>query len=80
VGIIEVKFKAKKEDLRTLINRKVKTFRVNFPEYSRHKIYLGLASMCFNKLLEKECIAHGVAIIKQVGETVVMNDEHLKVF
>jgi hypothetical protein len=58
----------------------VNTFRVNFPEYGRHQIYLGLASLCFYKELEQECIAQGVAIIKQVGENVVINDEHLKVF
>jgi hypothetical protein len=30
--------------------------------------------------LEQECTNQGIAIIKQVGDTVVINDAHLKVF
>jgi hypothetical protein len=30
--------------------------------------------------MEDECIHQGIAVIKQVGETVVIHDEHLKVF
>ena len=55
-------------------------FRENFPKYQNHKAYLGLATMSFYPELEKECIQEGIAIIKQVGDTVVINDEHLKAF
>jgi hypothetical protein len=44
IGIIEIKFKAHENDVLEVI-RKAETFRVNFPEYKNHKIYLGLASM-----------------------------------
>lgn len=80
IGIIEVKFKAKKEHLFNLIHRKVNTFRVNFPEYSRHQIFLGLASLSFCSELEQECMEQGIAVIKQMGDAVVMNDTSLKVF
>ena len=79
IGIIEVKFKAHESDIPSVL-RKAETFRVNFPEYKNHKIYLGLATMAFYPELEQECINEGIAVIKQVGDTVVINDKHLKVF
>jgi len=79
IGIIEVKFKAHESDIPSIL-RKAETFRVNFSEYKNHKIYLGLATMSFYPELEQECINQGIAVIKQVGDTVVINDKHLKVF
>ena len=79
VGIVEVKFKAHENDLPKIL-RKAETFRINFPEYANHQIYLGLATMSFYPELEKECINQGIAVIKQVGDTIVINDTHLKTF
>jgi hypothetical protein len=78
-AIIEVKYKAHKNDVEKVL-KKAETFRILFPNYKDFKIYLGLASMSFYPELEQECIDQGVAIIKQVGETVIINDVHLKVF
>jgi hypothetical protein len=36
--------------------------------------------MAFYPELEEECKKEGIAIIKQVGDTVTINYEHLKVF
>jgi hypothetical protein len=79
VGIIEVKFKAHENDISKVL-RKAETFRENFPKYKNHKVLLGLASMSFIPELEQECIDRGIAVIKQVGDTVVINDKHLKFF
>ena len=79
VGLVEVKFKAHENDIPNVL-KKVYTFRENFPKYKNHKVYLALATMAFYPELEKECMHQGIAIIKQVGDTVVINDEHLKVF
>ena len=79
IGIVEVKYKAHENDVSKVL-KKAKTFRVNFPDYARHQVYLGLATMAFYPELEQACISEGIAIIKQVGESVVINDEHLKVF
>jgi len=79
VAIIEVKFKAHKNDLIRVLN-KAKTFRILCSDYKDYKIYLGLASLSFYPELEQECIEHGIAVIKQVGDTVIINDEGLKVF
>jgi hypothetical protein len=36
--------------------------------------------MAFYPELEQECIDQGIAIIKQVGDMVIIKDEHLRVF
>ena len=79
VAIIEVKYTAHVNDIPKVL-KKAETFRVLFPQYKDFKIYLGLASMSFYQELEDECIKQGIAVIKQVGDNVVINDKHLKVF
>ena len=79
IGIVEVKFKAHVNDIPKVL-RKAETFRINFAEYANHRVYLGLATMVFYPELEQECINQGIAVIKQVGDTVVINDAHLKAF
>ena len=79
VGLVEVKFKAHEKDLPKVIH-KAEMFRKNFPKYQNHKIYLGLASMAFYPKLEHECLEKGIAIVKQVGDTVVVNDAHLRAY
>ena len=79
IGIVEVKFKARDKDVDKVIN-KANTFRVNYPKYQNHRFYLGLAALVFENQTEQNCIDNGIAIIKQVGDTVVINDEHLKVY
>jgi hypothetical protein len=79
IGIVEIKYKAHENDVEKVL-KKAQTFRINYPDYVNHRIYLGLASMAFYPELEQECIRNGIAIVKQVGDTVVINDEHLKIF
>jgi hypothetical protein len=79
IGIIEVKFKAHEDHIPTVL-KKAKTFRENFPYYAHHQVYLGLAGMSFNPTLEKKCINQGIAVIKQVGKTLLIKDENLKAF
>ena len=79
VCIVEVKFKAHENDIPKVL-KKAETFRLNFPEYKNHKAYLSLASISFYNELEQLCKGNGIAIIKQVGDTVVIYDEHLKVY
>ena len=79
VALIEVKYKAHKNDIPAVL-KKAETYRILFPNYKDFKIYLGLASMSFYPELEQECINEGIAVIKQMGDNVVINDKHLKVF
>ena len=79
VAIVETKFTARKKDIQKVL-KKAETFRILCPDYKDFKIFLGLASLSFNDDIEQECIDLGIAIIKQVGDTVVINDKHLKVY
>jgi hypothetical protein len=79
VAIVEMKYKAHENDIPKVI-KKAETFRILCSSYKDFKIYLGLASMAFYPELEQECIANGIAIIKQVGDKVVIHDGHLKVY
>jgi len=75
--IIETKYKANEKHIEQVM-KKAETFRYNFKEYKDHTLYLGLASMAFYQELEEECKRNGIAIIKQVGDAIVVNHEHLK--
>ena len=79
IGIIEVKTKAHENDIPKILNKAV-TFRANFPEYINHKVYIALASLAFYPDLEHVCNKNGVAIIKQVGDNLVIFDEKLKYY
>jgi hypothetical protein len=79
VALVEVKFKAHINDIPKVL-KKAEIFRKLFPVYKDYKIYLGLASLSFYKELEQECIHQGIAVIKQVGDTVVISDENLRAF
>ena len=79
VAIVEVKYRARREDIQKTID-KIPDFKTLFPQYQSHKIYLGLAAMAFDNGVEEESVKEGIVLFKQVGDTVVINDEHLKVF
>jgi hypothetical protein len=79
VGIIEVKYKGRLDDIPQIIN-KAHSFRVNYPKYRNHQVFLALAALIFNQRIEDECKKQGIAIVKQVGDTVVIYDENLKAF
>jgi hypothetical protein len=79
IAIVESKFKAHKNDIPKVL-KKAETFKILCPDYKDYKIYLGLASLSFYPAIEQACIKHGIAVIKQVGDTVVINDTHLKVY
>jgi hypothetical protein len=77
IAIIEIKYKARKEDVEALLN-KAPTFKQLFPEYENYDMYLGLAGLHVNITAEKEAVKQGIGIIKQVGNAMVINDAHLK--
>ena len=79
IAIIEVKYKAHVNDVEKVLN-KAETFKILFPYYETFKIYLGLASLSFYPELEQKCLNEGIAVIKQVGDTVIINEEGLKAY
>jgi hypothetical protein len=70
VAIIEIKYKADSDHVKDIATRKVKNFRILFPEYKDFGIYLGLGSFSFNRYVINKAKEYGVGLLKQVGETV----------
>ena len=85
VAIIEIKYhfeieKKKIKEVLSDIFNKVETFKTFYPEYKNYNFYLGIASLSFRKNIEKILQERGIAVIKQVGDKMVINSESLKVF
>jgi len=79
IAIIEIKYKAEADDVAPLL-RKAQTFKQLFPEYTNYDLYLGLAGLHVDANAEKEAKEQGIAIIKQVGDAMVIYDADLRVF
>jgi len=69
-AIVEAKYRARKEDVATLVEKKVNNFKILFPDYKDLKIYLGLAALAFEDDVVAEARKYGVGLLQQVGETV----------
>jgi hypothetical protein len=80
VALIEVKHKAEQSDVIDLVTRKIRNFQILFPEYSNHKIYLGLAALIFDQKAEEEIQKHNVGMLKLNGEMVEVVDQGLAPF
>ena len=81
IALIEVKYKATKEHLKTLIEKKLDSFKKLFPEFKDHQFYLGLAALSFeSKAFEKEILSKGVALLKAVGDHAEIFADNLKVY
>ena len=79
IVIIEIKYKAREADVEQVI-KQASTFKQFFSEYANYDIYLGLAAFHFDGNTENNALNQGIAIVKQVGDTMVINDARLKVF
>jgi len=69
-AILESKYRARKEDVTTLVEKKLKNFKILCPDYKDLKIYLGLAALSFEDDVVEEARKCGVGLLQQVGETV----------
>ncbi|GHT15104.1 hypothetical protein AGMMS4956_14340 [Bacteroidia bacterium] len=80
VAIIEAKYRAHQNSLQHLTTKKVQNFRTLYPEYAKHKLYLGIASMSFNEDVIKEAKELGIGILKQKGDTIECDTENIKAY
>ena len=80
-AIIEVKYNVKKGDISRLLE-KGKNYREYFlgEDEDDFKLYLGIAALSFRKTTEKNILDQGIAVIKQVGDKMIINTENLKEF
>jgi hypothetical protein len=79
IGIVEVKFKARPFHIKKTVE-KAETFRAVYPQYANHKIYIAIAAMSFHLDTEDKCKKEGIAIIKQVGDNVVIYEDNLTAY
>ena len=79
VALIEIKYNAQKKHVEQTLT-KVESFKTLFPEYKDFALYLGLAGLHVDADAEQEAIKQGIAVVKQIGDTMVINDTNLKVF
>ena len=77
IAIIEVKYKAKEHDIDHVV-QKADSFRRWFPKYKKYDIYLGLAGLSFQKETVPKAKEKGIAIIRQKGDKLIVNDKYLK--
>jgi len=82
VALIEVKYNAKPENIEiSKLISKIDVFKILFPDYKNHKIYLGVAAMSFKKDLVWRLHRAGIATIRPVGgKKMVVYDKTVKVF
>ena len=80
IALLECKYKAHKKDVENLIEKKIYNFKSSHPDYANYKVYLGIASFGFYDELEQFAKENGVAILKQKGDVVEIDDKNLKVY
>ncbi|MHC6203292.1 hypothetical protein ACYULU_08865 [Breznakiellaceae bacterium SP9] len=80
VAIIEVKNKAKLDDLDELINKKLPRFRALFPYYKDHAVYFGIGSMSFDKKVLERAHELGIGILRQKGDTIEADSSHVRAY
>ena len=80
VAIIDVKYKAKAEDLETMVQQKVSNFRRLFPFYAGHKVYLGIAGLSFNEYVYARAKKLGIGILKQKGDTIESDTSFVRAY
>ena len=77
--IVETKYKAHENDIEAVI-KKAEAFRYWYPEHKEHKIYLCLASLRFEDNIVGKARKKGIAILQQLGDKTVVNEENLKAY
>jgi hypothetical protein len=79
VCIVEVKYRARKDHVELLL-KKVGKFRIQFPEYANHKVFLGIGAMSFEEGVEIDAKKYGIGIMRQNGDAVEIDDANLKAY
>ena len=70
IYIIEVKYNVHAKDIKKLIDKKAKNFRVLFPEYTDYEHHLGLACFHIDDDTKEQALAAGVNILQRKGTVI----------
>jgi len=80
IALIEVKYKAEKEDVEEMIKEKLPNFRFLYPEYENYKLYLGLGSMVLRDHIIQEAKKLGIGLMRQDGDAVEYQTQWVRVY
>jgi hypothetical protein len=72
IAIIEVKNKARPKDIKPMVEKKIKHFKIDYPEYADYIYYFGIASMITNDEMISQAKNEGIFLLTQ-------NSDHLEV-
>jgi hypothetical protein len=70
IAIIEVKYKAHKNDVEKLINKKYENFKILYPEYKNYNHHLGLASFNINEDVKEEAAKNNIILLQRKGDLI----------
>ena len=70
IAIIEVKYKAHKNDVEKLINKKYENFKILYPEYKNYNHHLGLASFNINESVKNLALKNNVILLQRKGDII----------
>jgi hypothetical protein len=77
VVLIEMKYKADINDVGKMFS-KLHTYRTNYPVFNDYKIYLGLASFSFSKVVRDRAAKEGIVLIQQRGDKIEVVSENIR--
>ncbi|MCL2101107.1 MAG: hypothetical protein FWH22_05280 [Fibromonadales bacterium] len=80
IAVVEIKYKAEKEDVEKLAGKQLENFRILYPEFAKYKIYLGIAGLSVDEHAEKEALKRGIAVLKQKGDAIEILDGNLRAY
>jgi hypothetical protein len=77
-ALIEAKNRIHQDFVKKLAEEKLANFKKYYPNYSKGKIYLGIAGFSFDERVLEEAEKCGIGIIRQVGKSIEMSKYSLK--
>jgi len=80
VAIIETKNRIHPSFVKKLVEERLPKFREFFPGFSKCKAYLGIAGFSFSQKVLEEARKYGIGIIRQVGNSVEIETNNLRVY
>jgi hypothetical protein len=78
VALIEVKYKAQVGDLEKMAGKYADSFRGLYPQYKKHKIILGIASLSYDEYTIAKAQELGMVVVRQRGDIIEAETTYLK--
>jgi hypothetical protein len=80
IAIIGVKNRIHSNDVRKFTEERIEIFRKFFPEFKRHKAYLGIVGFSFSRAVFEEAKKYGMGVIKHIGKGVEIKADNLRAY